>query len=323
MQTTLGHGNRTTFAADGRMWRACGWLVLSLLLALGAVPAAAIQINPFDTQEDEEPLDPSGVVQNLRGKNFDKAVAGANELIASDPKSPVGYNMLGGAYAGRRDFAAARKSFERALTLDGKFSPALMNLAQLDLIDRNYGGARKRYEAVLASEPGNAAAMLGLSRVAYASGNAAEGAGWLASAKKADPAALPPRLMIARQQLQSGDLGGALAELNDARKAHPADPVLLNLLGQAQLAGGQSAEAAATFAEWVKVQPESALAHARLGMALEATGDLRGAEQNLNKALALAPDNAEALHGQALLDLRKGRPAQALEISRKLQQRSP
>jgi putative PEP-CTERM system TPR-repeat lipoprotein len=323
MQTMLGHGTTTTLAADRYTRRTWWWVALSLLLALAAIPASAIQINPFDTQEDEEPLDPSGVVENLRGKNFDKAVAGANELIASDPKSPVGYNMLGGAYAGRRDFAAARKNFERALALDAKFSPAQMNLAQLDLIDRNYAGARKRYEAVLANEPGNAAAMLGLSRVAYASGDAAEGARWLASAKKADPAALPPRLLIARQQLQSGDLGGALAELNDARKVHPANPVLLNLLGQAQLAGGQSAEAAATFAEWVKIEAESALAHARLAKALEATGDLRGAEQNLNKALALAPGNAEALHAQALLDLRKGRAAEALEISRKLQQRSP
>ena len=79
MQTMLGHGTTTTLAADRYTRRTWWWVALSLLLALAAVPASAIQINPFDTQEDEEPLDPSGVVENLRGKNFDKAVAGANQ----------------------------------------------------------------------------------------------------------------------------------------------------------------------------------------------------------------------------------------------------
>ena len=231
--------------------------------------------------------------------------------------------MLGGVQAGRRDYAAARKSFEQALALDRDYSPASMNLAQLDMLQKDYATARRRYDAVLAKEPTNVSAMLGLSRIEFIGNNSQDGVRWLERAKTTDPAAWMPRLLLVRHRLANGEVQAAITELTDARRKQPDNPAVLVMLGQVQLANGQTADAIASYQQWVKLQPESSAARANLGIAMEAAGDLQGAEENLAKALALNPDNPDAIYGQGTLELRRGRPAQALELARRLEKRAP
>jgi len=304
-------------------WSLAAALVASLCLA--ASTAVGNTVNPFDAPETSasESVDARGVVDSLRQNDLAAAQEGANKLIKSDPKNPVGYNMLGGVQAGRRDYAAARKSFEQALALDRDYSPASMNLAQLDMLQKDYATARRRYDAVLAKEPTNVSAMLGLSRIEFIGNNSQEGVRWLERAKTTDPAAWMPRLLLVRHRLAGGEVQAAITELTDARRKQPDNPAVLVMLGQVQLANGQPADAIASYRQWVKLQPESSAARANLGIAMEAAGDLQGAEENLAKALALNPDNPDAIYGQGTLELRRGRPAQALELARRLEKRAP
>ena len=110
-------------------WSLAAALVASLCLT--ASIAVGNTVNPFDAPETSasESVDARGVVDSLRQNDLAAAQEGANKLIKSDPKNPVGYNMLGGVQAGRRDYAAARKSFEQALALDPDHPAALRNLA--------------------------------------------------------------------------------------------------------------------------------------------------------------------------------------------------
>ena len=55
---------------------------------------------------------------------------------------------------------AARKTWERALTLDENYFPAVENLALLDLFDGKPEVAGKRFESVLARQPSNLGAQL-------------------------------------------------------------------------------------------------------------------------------------------------------------------
>ena len=176
-------------------------------------------------------LDARGVVDSLRQNDLAAAQEGANKLIKSDPKNPVGYNMLGGVQAGRRDYAAARKSFEQALALDRDYSPASMNLAQLDMLQKDYATARRRYDAVLAKEPTNVSAMLGLSRIEFTGNNSQDGVRWLERAKTTDPAAWMPRLLLVRHRLANGEVQAAITELTDARRKQPDNPGVLVMLG--------------------------------------------------------------------------------------------
>ncbi len=304
-------------------WSLAAALVASLCLT--ASIAVGNTVNPFDAPETpaSESVDARGVVDSLRQNDLAAAQEGANKLIKSDPKNPVGYNMLGGVQAGRRDYAAARKSFEQALALDRDYSPASMNLAQLDMLQKDYATARRRYDAVLAKEPTNVSAMLGLSRIEFIGNNSQDGVRWLERAKTTDPAAWMPRLLLVRHRLATGDLQAAISELTDARRKQPDNPAVLAMLGQVQLARGQNADAVASYQQWVKLQPESSAAHANLGLAMEAAGDLPGANEHISRAIALNPDNPDAIYAQGTLELRNGRTTQALELARRLEKRAP
>ena len=62
----------------------------------------------------------------------------------------------------KRDFPAARASFERAVQLQPNYMPAVINLANLDLRDKNTDAAKQRYEAVLKKDPNNEQALFRL-----------------------------------------------------------------------------------------------------------------------------------------------------------------
>ena len=87
----------------------------------------------------------------------------------------------------------ARRSFEQALAILPNYKAALINLAQLDLQDKNLPAARKRFEAILATDKKHAVeSMLALAKLAV---NEKERGSWLEQAVKADSSALQPSLL--------------------------------------------------------------------------------------------------------------------------------
>src|SRR6185295_18011554 len=73
------------------------------------------------------------VMTHLGKKDYDKALEAALKLQKKQPENPVTYDLLGGAYLGKKDLANARKSFERALSLQPDYTAAALMLARLDL----------------------------------------------------------------------------------------------------------------------------------------------------------------------------------------------
>jgi tetratricopeptide (TPR) repeat protein len=65
------------------------------------------------------------------------------------------------------------------------------------------------------------------------------------------------------------------------------------------------------FSQCIRQDPESGVCHGRLAMALETRGDLAGARRELDRAIAIEPDDPASLYNLADLDLRAGRFAQA------------
>ncbi|MGS0759121.1 hypothetical protein ACVBEH_32690, partial [Roseateles sp. GG27B] len=74
----------------------------------------------------------------------------------------VAANLRGLVQLAKKDKAAARLSFERALTLEPSFYPATALLASLDMADKNPAAAQKRFEALLVVAPDNVNAQLAL-----------------------------------------------------------------------------------------------------------------------------------------------------------------
>jgi putative PEP-CTERM system TPR-repeat lipoprotein len=298
-----------------------------------ASPATGLMVATWITPK--APAEPSAdaareevdqIMGYLSRKEFDKALQQATRMTQASPNDPVGYHLQGGAYVGKQDYAKARKSFDKALSLQPGNIRVLMNLAQLDLRQNDVPSARKRYQEILEKDPKFALAMLEMAQLEASSGNESESLAWLEKAKSASPDALGPRLRIAAQYLRTKNHAKALAELTEAQRSRPDDPEVMDLLAQAQWADGQKAQAVVTYKRLAAVYPTSPAAYYRLGLAQLNSEDYPGATESMKKAVQLKPDFEEAVATLASLELRAGRPAESLRLARDLQKlasRSP
>lgn len=264
------------------------------------------------------------VAAHLRRRDFDKALAAIDALEKKQPESAVPHNLRGAALVGKGDEAAARRSFERALTLNASFFPALANLAKLDLKDKKPDDAKKRFEAVLVKDPKNVQALLAIAELrAQSGGSAEEVAALIGKAITANPVEPSPRLVLIALHLRNKDPKKAVVAAQEALVALPDRPEILNALGTAQQAAGDLDQALATTNGLVKLQPNSVQALMRLAQIQVAAKDNDAARRSLGKALALKPDLVGAQRALISIELSAGRVAEALALARDMQKRKP
>ena len=134
------------------------------------------------------------VMTHLRLKEYDKALAAANALEKANPDNPLIQNLKGGIYLNKQDRPNARASFEKALVLQPSYFPAVANLAQLDLQEKNPEAAKKRFEAILEKDKKNIQAMTALANLALSQGKTKEGTAWLERSATENPDALQPAM---------------------------------------------------------------------------------------------------------------------------------
>jgi Tfp pilus assembly protein PilF len=89
----------------------------------------------------------------LRSNQLDKALKAIEGVEKKQPDNPATYNLRARALLAKNDIAGARRSFEKALSINPTFFPAVSSLARLDLIDKKPDDARKRFETLLAIDP--------------------------------------------------------------------------------------------------------------------------------------------------------------------------
>lgn len=259
----------------------------------------------------------------LTKKEYDKALLTIAGLEKKQPNNPVTFNLKGAAYIGKNDFASARKSFERALMLQPTYVAAAINLAQLDLRDKNPQAARSRLDAVLAKDKTNLEAMVALANLAASQGKEGEHVNWLEKAAKGNPTALQPRTALARYYVQKKEPKKALALAREAQTANPASPDALDLLGSIQLAADENENALTTYRKLATLAPRSPLAHLKLASVQVKLKDTAAAKASLKKALELKPDYLEAATAFALLEVQAGRHAEALKFAQQIQRQAP
>ena len=293
-------------------------------LALGETARAAAEFeSAVNLDRGLSQADTLLVMTYLRQRKFDRALETSLRLQKKHPENPVIANLLGGAYLGKNDLANARKSFERALSLQPDYLPAAMLLSRLDLRANDADGARNRFKAMLATNPKNVGAMIGLASIDRATGNVKSYAALLESARTEDSKALAPRLLLIRHYLLTGNPTRALDIATEASTIEPKHPDVLNALGEAHSANGDKVNAVSTYAELANVVPLSPLAQYRLAMAYLAREDYRAAEVPLKRALRLKPDYLDAEVALALLEYRAGRYDDSLRLAQQIQRQYP
>ena len=221
----------------------------------------------------------------------------------------------------------AQAAYERARDL-GAGAPALVGLAHLLL------AAGRDDEAVALLEPSNAEQpdprldrLLGRAyraigreddaRIAMARGKSAPAMQWL------DPklarripliAGYSNRLKHAQNLIQAGRQKDALAIAKALVEERPDDVTAINTLVWSYAALGRFAEARLALRDGLAKFPDETRLHLMLANAHKERGDIGSARRELERVLALAPDNARALEQLGWLLARQGRPEEGIPL---------
>lgn len=259
------------------------------------------------------------VLTHLRLKEYDKALAAAKVIEKELPDDPLAHNLKGAAYLGKKDTAAARASFEKAIAIQPANFPAVVNLVRLDLQEKKPDVAKKRLEALLDKDKKNIQAMAALADLAQSQGQTKEATAWLERASNENPDALQPAMMLAAHYLQTGEKQKALTLAQKLQGSNPSKPEVVDILAQAQFANGDKPAALETYNKLAAIKPDSALVQFRLASIHMAMQNLPSASDALKKALTLQPDYLDAQLALASLEVGKGNHEQALAIARQIQ----
>ena len=264
------------------------------------------------------------IATSIRQKQFDKALNAITNFEKKQPENPVVHNLRGGALLGKGDSDGARKSFEKALSINPAYLPAATALAQMDLLAKKPDDARKRYESLLAKEPKNMQALLALAEVQARTGaKPDEIAAQIGKAIAVAPNEATPRLALIGLHVRNKDSKKALAAVQEALAAIPDRPELLDVAGQVHQLNGDTNQALATYSKLTTLLPTAAHPYLRMAEVQVAAKNKEGARNSLNKGLSLQPDSLPMQRALIMLDVDDKKFDAALAKARDIQKKQP
>jgi cellulose synthase operon protein C len=293
-------------------------------LAGGQTASALDELQNIAGSDPSVTADLALISAHLRRQEFAKALAAIDKLEAKQPDKPTAANLRGRVQLAQKDTAAARKSFERALSIDPNFFAATASLAALDMADKKPEDAKKRFEALLVKDPKNGQALLALAQLAAANrAGKDEIAALLTKAVEANPTEVAPRLLLIDLFLRSNDNKQALAAAQIAVSAVPGSPELLGALGRTQHVSGDLNQALTTYGKLVALQPLSPQPLIRLAEVQASNKDIPAARQSLRKALEIKPEELDAQRALIVLDVGDKKYQDAIAMARSVQAQRP
>ncbi len=255
-------------------------------------------------------------------KHYDKALAAIKPVIAAHPDSADLRNLEGGIYMSKGDLVAARASFDKAASMKTDLFGPVMNLAQIDVVEKKPEAAKARMVAFAEKNKGTAAPVA-LAALAMSQKNTAEATTWLEKAVADNPEDLNAAGQLITHYMRTNQAPKALNLARKLQAANPTKPELLDVLGQAQMASNDDAGALDSYSKLAGMLPKSAPAQLRLAAIHLRLKNEAAAAEDLKRALALEPDNERAKLGQVEMALAAKKPDDALALARGMQKSAP
>ena len=242
-------------------------------------------------------------------KEYDKAIAAANAQIAKSPDNSSFYEQLGTVlYDGKKDLKGAEAALRKAIELDKNNSGALLKLGKLLAEEGSIDQALATFQQSIKDNPRELPFYI-LSGELYEKKK-----DWdQAKAMYQKALSIVPDQPLASNNLayvileQGGNVDVAMGLAQTARRGMPDSPNAADTLGWAYYQKGIYQSAIGQFLEAVRLSekrggPDDADLHYHLGLAYQKTNQPALARQQLEKAVKLSPDNADAR--KALSELR-------------------
>lgn len=293
-------------------------------LSAGDISAAIGELKTAQSLDsDSHQADVLLALTHIRNKQYSQALAISDQLEKQLPRSALPHDLRGRALLAQGDFAGARTSFERALTLDAAFFPASASLAQLDMRDNKPDAARSRFTQLLAADKNNLRALMALAEIAALTKQETDYVSWLEKAIKAHPKAIAPNRTLVRYYLIKKEPRKALAIASGLASARPDDVQALNLLGSTQFAAGDPNNAIIAYSKAAQKDARNFDSHLGLARAQITDKKPAAARASLQKALQIDPGHLEARVALLRLEASQNKPEAALQIARQIQAERP
>ena len=290
----------------------------------GDVGNAFAELEKISASDAGTSADIALITGHLRRKEFNAALKAVDGFEKKLPGSLAPHEIRGRIFATKQEYAAARKSFERALQLKPDYFPAIRGLAAVDIAERNPKAAAQRFEDLVAADPKNAQALLALAGLKAERGATAdEVATIIKKAVDARPDEAAPRLALIDFYLRANDPRKAVAAAQEAAASMPNRAEIQEMLGLAQQASGEFNQALLAFTRQAQLQPAAVRPHINMAETNLLAKKLEAAADSFRKALELQPDNIEAQRGLIFLDVRAGKGENALAKAREIQRQRP
>ncbi len=242
-------------------------------------------------------------------KQFDKAIVAANAQIAKSPNNANFYDLLGTAlFNGKKDLPGADAALHKAIELDKNNSDAIEKLGKVQVQEGSADKALALYQQSIKDNPRDVRFYI-LSGELYSAQQDWE------HAKNMYQQALgiTPDHPLASNNLayvilqQGGNIDVAMGLAQTARRGMPDSPNAADTLGWAYYQKGIYGSAINQFQEALRLgekhgDPDDAEVHYHLGLAYQKDNKTALARQQLEKAVKLSPNNADA--HKALSELR-------------------
>lgn len=209
----------------------------------------------------------------------------------ADPRSFEALYQLAVSLAAAREYDSALRAIAAALELRRDDRSALMVRANILRDAARHDEALEAYGAIVARHPASAEAHVELNRLAWAQGR--DDLYLRSFAQARESLGEHPELMTleAAFHLRREQFGPATHLLQRARELAPSDAGVVGLLARSLAGQGRYEDSYPLFAEAVATQPGNLLHRLEFGMALLKAGLPIEAEQVLEQALALDPDD--------------------------------
>jgi len=263
------------------------------------------------------------ILVHLQNKEFSKALEQAKAFQKKSADDPVAYNLAGAAYLGLKKSKQADEQFQKALRINAKFLPALMNLARMDQQNGKIDAAKKHYQSVLDIQKGHVGALMSLSDIERNEGNVAASLDYVKKANDLNPKNPVPGVYLVQYYLKQGQALKALSVARQLESDIPNNSTVLKALGMAQMGAEQTSNALVTFSKLAENNPDSPEGHYLLAKLHISTDEFKSARTSLDKALVLAPNHLPSLLARAELAVKLKKPQEALKISSNLIKQYP
>ncbi len=246
----------------------------------------------------------------MRAGRLDESERALEQAAALAPRSPYPANALGFLRERQQRYDDAAQAFQHALELDPTFTAAQVNLGLLALSRRQVQAARQFFTA---AGPSSSQALNGLGVLNWFEGRMDDARQAFEQALAIDRNNAPAAFNLALYLTSIGHNEEARYQLSGLEGNRALTAPVLTLLGMIDRQEGHLVQAQDELQRAVAVAPASSQAHQALGVVALESGDLDLAQFHLETAGDLDPANAVVHNDLGLLWQRKGKLGKAIE----------